>query len=335
MHRDVKPANVLMLPEGVAKVTDFGLAKAKKGLTPAYCSPEQADAQFDDQIQLTPASDLWSWALSLLEMIAGSTYWADPANPRFAWGVLAPQALQRYLDGKVENPRLAEIPAGLAELSGQCFRREPDGRPKNMLEVVGRLQEIYKQETGHPYPRQAPRAAELRADSLNNKALSLLDLGRPNEALATWKEALEIEPLHLEATFNICLYVWRAGICTGALVSTKMEAVLGSKPENWRGYYLSGLVKLEIGDEEAAEELFAEALKRLPGQPDVERARLLKDEITLEHGEKIFTDEREGITHIVVHPEAQLAFAVTGDSKLRICGSQYRPACQGPGRYPT
>ena len=72
VHQDVKPHNVLMTPEGVVKVTDFGLAKARAGgrenitaesnplvsgglYTPAYCSPEQKRGE-----KLSVATDVWS-----------------------------------------------------------------------------------------------------------------------------------------------------------------------------------------------------------------------------------------------------------------------------------
>jgi len=76
VHRDVKPANLMVLPDRRVKITDFGIARAADGLaltmtgqvmgTPQYLSPEQAEGG-----TATPASDIYSLGVVAFECLAG------------------------------------------------------------------------------------------------------------------------------------------------------------------------------------------------------------------------------------------------------------------------
>lgn len=79
MHRDVKPANILMNSEGHVKLSDFGIVARQTSLphttvvgTIRYMSPERLRAR-----PYGSASDVWSVGLVLLECEIGESPWAD------------------------------------------------------------------------------------------------------------------------------------------------------------------------------------------------------------------------------------------------------------------
>ena len=224
IHQDVKPDNLLLGEGWTAKVSDFGLAKARTmltfldgtatepeldsdatmvspggGKTPAYCSPEQAAAQL-----LTKRTDIYSWAVSVLEMYLGAKPWA---HGRELTGPLVGTACRDYFEMCQERP----IPQALQELLEKCLRQDPDERPHDFGETEAALLTIYRSETGRDYPRMALESASDTADSLNNRALSYVDLGDSEEAEKLWRRAAAMDMNHVPSRFNRAIWQARSG----------------------------------------------------------------------------------------------------------------------------
>lgn len=137
LHRDVKPANVMVTPAGDVKVLDFGIARARQDPTltqptfaigtASYMSPERVLGQTGDE-----RSDIYSLGCLLYAMLAG--------RPPF----VAESTLSILHQQVNEQPRalgqlgVATAPA-LEALVMRMLAKEPRARPQTASEIAGRL----------------------------------------------------------------------------------------------------------------------------------------------------------------------------------------------------
>jgi serine/threonine-protein kinase len=158
VHRDVKPANIL-LADGVerVKLTDFGLARAaddasltKTGIiagTPQYMSPKQARGESVDQ-----RSDLFSLGSVLYAMCSGRA----PFRAETSYGVLRRITDEEPRPIRELNP---EIPDWLCRIVAKLMAKRPDDRFQSAREVAGLLEECLahvQQPTVVPLPTFSP-----------------------------------------------------------------------------------------------------------------------------------------------------------------------------------
>ena len=126
IHRDVKPGNILVTPDGVVKITDFGIARATNSVpltqtgaimgTAYYISPEQASGQ-----SVSPSSDIYSLGIVAYECLTGRR----PFDGDTPVGVALAQVSQ-------EPPALPDdLPAPVRELVMQMLAKDPPARPSS------------------------------------------------------------------------------------------------------------------------------------------------------------------------------------------------------------
>jgi WD40 repeat protein/serine/threonine protein kinase len=267
IHQDVKPGNVLLDTGGTVKVTDFGLARSRVidttgvsgtrvvrgvGGSPRYYSPEQADAvaqakqghPLEERTWLTRRTDVWSWAVSVLEMFV--------VEPSWEQGNVASLNFDQYVGYGIGADGVPRMPPGLIDLLGECFARDPDGRPGGFDGIAVQLIDVYHQVTGHVYPRSSPRPADLLGASLTNRAVSLLEIGRLDDAGETLLRAQEADPDLPELVYNKALVDWHAGRITDLQAADRVAASVESRPGEWRPAQLAAMLHMERRDRTAA-----------------------------------------------------------------------------------
>jgi serine/threonine protein kinase len=196
VHCDFKPGNCLVDSGFTAKVTDFGLARksggnafANPGGTPLYESPEQSRRG-----QLTAATDYWSWAATVFEMFTGSATWSA--------GAVAGAAFDDFMARGGKFPGFPRVPEEVAEILLSCFSQSPERRPQSFARIAERLVLLHQELIEDESAATKPDVELVAADSLNNRAVSMIDLGENDRAAKLLSAAQKLDPLHPEAAFN-------------------------------------------------------------------------------------------------------------------------------------
>jgi serine/threonine protein kinase len=135
IHRDVKPSNIWLSRDGIAKLGDFGIATMSAqadsvtGGTPQYASPEQARG-----LKTGPHSDMYSLGVVLYEMMAGR----PPFRAKTVDGVVS----QHLNDTPPPPSSFVGDPARTYDdLILRLLRKEPAERPESMRRLLDELQD--------------------------------------------------------------------------------------------------------------------------------------------------------------------------------------------------
>ena len=166
VHRDIKPTNIMLLPDGTAKLLDFGIARSSEETSitstgvlvgsPSYMAPEQIKGEAG-----TAATDLWALGVLAYEMLSG--------HPPFTGQTVANVLYQITNESPARTPTLS---VAVQRALRRALDKNPARRYPNAAALLAALQEAQPEIPGsspviavrprpHPAPRWLPGAALL------------------------------------------------------------------------------------------------------------------------------------------------------------------------------
>ncbi|MCI9415676.1 MAG: Stk1 family PASTA domain-containing Ser/Thr kinase [Clostridiales bacterium] len=149
VHRDIKPQNIMLLPDGTIKVTDFGIARFSRIDIRAtaspdkaigsvhYISPEQARGEITDE-----KADIYSVGVMLYEMLTGRL----PFEADNAVSVAIMQLQSEPAPPREINP---QIPEGLEDITIKAMQKDPAKRYQSAAEMLYDIDEFKRNPSIH------------------------------------------------------------------------------------------------------------------------------------------------------------------------------------------
>jgi len=213
VHRDLKPDNILVAQDQVAKITDFGLAAVvqradmtfpdpaedsggRQGLvkregivgTPPYTAPEQWRGD-----PLDSHTDLYALGCILYELLTGHWLFAAQTRDDFRHHHrhTAIPKLAEQLQGTLSNVVLHDLDALLA----RCLAKRREERFVHINELLTALIDLYRNHLG-ALPRTITVDEKFTPADYNNRGYTYRELQRYTEALADYARALELKPAY-------------------------------------------------------------------------------------------------------------------------------------------